>query len=204
MSPRDWSSRGPVSTDVQMVWSPPVADAQYVAERGWECAVLDACPFHPGGGCGVARHGSYPRVSPAGTRVARFYCPQARATISLLPSFLAVRLSGTLDAVEVVVEVVESSSSMAAAAEKLRPADAEHAVTSISALRWVRRRMKAVREALLALVTLMPDALGCAPTLHALRTHLGVDRVLVELRRIGAAHLRALPPPLGFRTRGRR
>lgn len=136
--------------------------------------------------------------------MARFYCQQAGATISLLPSFLAARLSGTLDAVEAVVEVLESSSSMAAAAEKLRPADAVRAVTSISALRWVRRRMKAMRQALLALVTLMPDALGCAPTLHALRAHLGVNRVLVELRRIGAAHLRALPTPLGLRTRGRR
>lgn len=124
----------------------------------------------------MTRHGSYPRVLPVGTRIARFLCPVTGTTISLLPSFLAARLSGTLDAVEAVVDAVESSSSLAAAADRLRPADAEHAVTSISALRWVRRRMKAVREALLALVTLMPEALGYAPALHAVRAQLGVER----------------------------
>ena len=72
-----------------------MADERYVADRGWEGAILVGCPFHPEGNCGVSPHGSYPRVVPAGTRVARFYCPLSRTTISLLPSFLAARLSGT-------------------------------------------------------------------------------------------------------------
>jgi hypothetical protein len=143
-------------------------------------------------------------VSPRGARVARFYCPEAGATISLLPSFLAARFSGTLDELEGVVDAVESAPSMAAAAEELRPADARRAVTSISALRWVRRRVKAIGRALLALVTLLPDELGCVPTLGAIRTHLGVVRVLVALRQVGAAHLHALLPPLGLSPRGRR
>ncbi len=33
-------------------------------------------------------------------RVARWWCPVARKAISLLPSFLAARRSGTLDEVE--------------------------------------------------------------------------------------------------------
>ncbi|GAB5549968.1 MAG: hypothetical protein SangKO_097280 [Sandaracinaceae bacterium] len=180
-----------------------MADEAYVADHGWERAVLVACPFHPDGGCGVSPHGSYPRVAPAGIRVARFYCPVARATISLLPSFLAARFSGTLDAIEGVVDAVEGAPSMAAAAEALRPADAARAVTSISAMRWVRRRVQRVRSALLALVTLYPDMLGCAPTLRAMRAHLGTDRVLVMLRALAAASMDALSPPLGLATRGR-
>lgn len=181
-----------------------MADERYVADRGWERALLVVCPLHPGGGCGVTPHGSYPRVHPAGTRVARFYCPVAKATISLLPAFLAARYSATLDEIEQVVAVVEGGPSQAAAAEQLRPADEPRAVTSISAMRWVRRRMKAVRAALLALVTWLPEIHGCAPTLGALRAHLGVKRVLVRLREIGASSMHALAAPLGLSTRGRR
>ena len=54
-------------------------------------------------------------------------------------------------------------------------------------MRWVRRRLKAIRSALLALVTLLPERLGCAPTLRALPIHLGVMRVLVTLRAVAAA-----------------
>ena len=151
----------------------------------------------------MSPHGSYPRVAPAGTRVARFYCPLAGATISLLPSFLAARFSGTLDELEEVIDAVERAPSRVAAAEQLRPADAPRAVTSISALRWVRRRVKPVRAALLALVTLCPELFGCAPTLRSMRAHLGVERVLVRLRAVGAASMHGLSPPLGLSTRGR-
>lgn len=204
VSPRDLDLARARADDVQKEWNPPVADERYVADRAWEVAVLDGCPFHPEGGCGVGGHGSYPRVSPPGARIARFYCPEAGATISLLPTFLAARFSGTLDELEDVVEAVESAPSMAAAAEVLRPADAPRAVTSISALRWVRRRVRAIGRALLALVTLLADELGCAPTLQAMRAHLGVERVLVTLRSVGVAHLHALSPPLGLSPRGRR
>ena len=180
-----------------------MTDEAYVADRGWEGAILVACPFHPDGGCGVSPHGSYPRVLPAGIRVARFHCPLERATISLLPSFLAARFSGTLDAIEDLIDAVERAPSMAAAAEELRPADADEAVTSTSAMRWVRRRVNAVRSALLALVTLYPEVLGCAPTLGAMRAHLGVERVLVRLRVVAAASMHALSAPLGLSTRGR-
>ena len=102
------------------------------------------------------------------------------------------------------IGTAQASPSIASAAEAVRPADAERAVTSISAVRWLRRRLRAVRAALLALVTLLPELAGCPPTLSALRTHLGTERVLVKLRELGRAHLSSLPPPLGLRARAGR
>lgn len=189
---------------MQLAWFPPVADDRYVADRAWECAVLDECPFHPGGGCGLERHGSYPRVHPPGARVPRFHCPLEGATISLLPAFLAARLPTTLDEIEQVIDVVERASTVAAAADALRPADAERAVTSISAARWLRRRLRPITAALLAIVTLVPELAGCAPTLAAIRTRLGITRVLVALRELASAHLGSLAPPLGLCPRGGR
>ena len=189
---------------MQLTWDPPVADGQYVAECAWERAVLDECPFHEGGGCGATGHGSYARVHPAGARVARFWCPVERASISLLPAFLAARLPSTLDEIEAVLDAVEQAASVVEAAEVTRPADDEHAVTSISAMRWVRRRLGPVRAALLALVTLLPALAGCRPTLGALRARLGVTRVLVTLRSLAKAHLHSLSPPLGLCARAAR
>lgn len=188
---------------VQLLWKCPLADERYVTHRAWEGAILDACPFHPEGGCGVERLGSYGRVEPAGARVPRWWCPKEGASISLLPSFLAARLSGTLASVERVVAEVEGARSLAAAVEVLHPADAEDAIGSICALRSVRRRVRAVRAVLLALVTLMPERfMGVATTLAAFRTALGRHDVLVALREMAERHLGALPPPVGLRPRG--
>lgn len=189
---------------MQVIWLSPYADERYVAECAWERAVLDECPFHPEGGCGVEGHGTYSRVHPEGTRVPRFRCPVQGATISLLPAFLAARLPATLDEIESVIDVVERSSSVAAAAEVARPATDDDAITSISAARWVRRRTRPIEAALIALVTMLPDLVGCAPTLAAIRVRLGVERVLVTLREIATVHLGALAPPLGLCARGRR
>ena len=189
---------------VQTVWFPPIADDRYVTDRAWESAVLDKCPFHPAGGCGLLRHGSYLRVHPAGVRVARFLCPSRGETISLLPAFLSARLPATLDEVEAAVETVEAAPSVARAAEIARPADDEHAVTSISAARWVKRRLRPVMATLVAMVTLLPELCGCAPTLAAIRERLGQQRVLVVLRELGRGHLFALPPPLGLHARAGR
>jgi hypothetical protein len=186
------------------VWITPIADDRYVPDRAWERAVLDECPFHPAGGCGLRHHGSYPRVHPASARVARFLCPVRGETISLLPSFLAARLPATLDEIEAVIDAVEASPSIAVAVETTRPADAGRAVTSISAARWVRRRRRPILAALVALVTLVPELWGCAPTLTAIRARLGQARVLVALRQLGHAHLRALSPPLGLHARAGR
>jgi len=187
---------------VQLFWNCPLSDERYVSERAWESAILDNCPFHPEGGCGVERLGSYARVAPAGVRVPRWWCPRQRASVSLLPSFLAARLSGTLAEVEDVVAEVESAGGISAAVDTVHPPDADGAISLTSALRWIRRRVAAVRAALLAILTLMPERfVGLQPTLAAFREALGAERVLVELRANVARHLGALPVPLGFRAR---
>jgi hypothetical protein len=140
-------------------------------------------------------------VQPAGIRVARLRCPKGRVTISLLPDFLAARLSGTLAEVEQVVEAAEAAASCEEAAGQVRPADAVGAVTLPSALRWLRRRLLPVRAALLGLVTLLPELFGCAPTVAAVRERLGVAEVLVTLRALAVRELAALTAPLGFRAR---
>jgi hypothetical protein len=124
-------------------------------------------------------------------------------TISLLPDFLAARLSGTLREVEHVVETAEQAASREAAAGQLRPADEAAAVTLPSALRWVRRRVLPVRAALLALVTLLPELFGCRPTVTAVRERLGVAEALVALRALAAPQLAGLAAPLGFGARAR-
>ena len=143
-------------------------------------------------------------MRPAGIRVARLRCPKAGVTISLLPDFLASRLSGTLAEVEHAVEAAERAKSQEAAAGQVRPADVADAVTLPSALRWLRRRLSPVRSALLALVTLLPELFGCAPTIAGLRERLGVSSVLVSLRARAEQRLGALEAPLGFRARASR
>lgn len=133
-------------------------------------------------------------------RVARWYCRDARETFSLLPDCMAARLMGSLDEVEAVVVRVEGSKGVESAASALRPD-----VELPGAVRWVRRRFKGVRMALLALVTLMPGRLGSTPELRAVRSALASERALVDLREIGSAHLSKLIRPLGLRAyrRGR-
>ena len=127
-------------------------------------------------------------------RVARWYCPEAHQSFSLLPDCLAARLVGSLDEVERVVVVVEGASGVEAAASVLRPD-----IELPGAVRWVRRRLNGVRAALLALVTLLPGRMGAKPELTAVRAELGSERALVELREIGKAHVSALVRPVGLR-----
>jgi hypothetical protein len=137
-------------------------------------------------------------------RVARYWCPKARLTISLLPDFLSSRLSGTLAELEQVVEVAEEAPSRERAVAKLRPAEVEAAVTLPSALRWLRRRLSAVRAALLAAVTLVPSLAECAPTVSAVRERLGAPEALRALRSVASAYLSAMPAPVGFAARVRK
>jgi hypothetical protein len=135
-------------------------------------------------------------------RVARYWCPRARASVSLLPAFLAARMRSTLDAVEAVVHTVEQTGSITEAIEQVHPADAEKPIGLACARRSIRRRVLAVRTALLAVVTLLSERLtGIAPTITALRDALGVERVLIAVRCMIEQHLGSLPTPLGFRSR---
>ena len=166
----------------------------YVARSAWREARLVACPRHPRGGCGLVRHGTYARRKPAGMRIARYYCPTARETFSLLPDCLASHFPGELDAIEHVVTTVEGARSVEAAADVLRPE-----ITLPSAVRWIRRRLTPIRLALLTLVTLWPDRGLGASTLSQTRATLTTMSALVALRTHVSDHLPLLPTPLGFR-----
>jgi len=187
---------------MQLAWDYTGSDDDYVSERGWEKATLEQCPFHCHGDCRLERLGTYERVRPAGVRVARWWCPVQGASVSLLPSFLAARFSGTLAEVEAVVDAVERAGGVSAAVDAVYPPDAERAVGLACAKRAIRRRVRAVRAALLAIATLLAERFaGVAPTLAAFREALGLDRVLEPLRRAAQRRLGALPVPLGFRAR---
>jgi len=184
---------------VQLRFECPYTGADYVTHQGWLEASLPRCPLHPQGGCHFARHGTYERVSPPDTRVARWYCPEGHCTFSLLPDCLAARLSGTLSEVEALVRGAEQAPSLEAlcATERLD-------VELPGALRWVRRRVQGVHAILTTLKGLLGEPfIVVAPTLTAFSAHLGVAEVLVALRGIAAPWLAALPAPLGFLPRRR-
>lgn len=185
---------------VQLRFDTGLAGAEYVNRELWRSATLSCCPLHPRGGCGFSRHGSYERKSPPGTRIARWYCRQGHCTFSLLPDHLAARFPGTLAEVEEVVVAAEQAGSLEACAHTLRP----EPISLPGALRWLRRRLAAVRTLVPIAVALVPQLLqGCATTIAALRARLGVPVVLTRLRVALAEHLLALASPLGFRPRRR-
>ena len=131
----------------------------YVRAQAWRDATLERCPNHPHGRCSLARHGTYARKTPRGTRIARWYCPQSHTTFSLLPDCLAARLPGTVDALEAVVVAAEQAPSQIAAANALRP----DAVGLPGAMRWVRRRVRLVHHVLTIVIGLLPAPLGFYP-----------------------------------------
>ena len=188
-----------VPRPVQLRHECPLSGEAYVARSAWRDANLAACPRHPRGGCGLVRHGTYGRRTPVGMRIARYYCPTAHETFSLLPDCLASRFPAALDAIEQVVATVEAARSVEAAADVLRPD-----ITLPSAVRWVRRRLTPVRRALLAVVTLLPDLFTGDARLAAVRLALATPSALVALRTHAAAHLATLPTPLGFHPRAAR
>ena len=125
--------------------------------------------------------------------IARYYCPTAHETFSLLPDCLASRFPGELDAMEDVVAHVEGARSIEAAADVLRPD-----LVLPSAVRWVRRRLTLVRATLVIVVSLLPDVFAGDARLGAVRAALRTDHALVTLRARVAPRLSALPRPLGF------
>lgn len=179
---------------VQLRYATGYTSDDYVSRQAWRDASLSRCPNHPRGGCSFGHHGTYPRKSPAGTRIARWYCRQSHTTFSLLPDCLAARLPGTLAELEQVVAVAEHAPSLEAAADALR-LDIELP----GALRWLRRRLRLVHRSLVLVAGLLPDRLaGCAATVTAVRARLGHDAVLMWLRARVAQQLPQLPAPLGF------
>lgn len=184
---------------VQVRYACGLTGEEYVTQQAWRNASLPVCPLHPRGGCGFARHGTYERLSPPGTLIARWYCPRGHCTFSLLPDCLSSHLPGTLAELEDVVVQVEQGRTLEATCSHLR-LDIELP----GALRWVRRRVLLVQATLVTLRGLMPAYFGlCEPTLHAFASHLGTQPVLPTLRSIAAPWLPSLPPPLGLRPRPR-
>ena len=184
---------------LQLRYRTGLTGEQYVSARAWRDARLERCPNHPRGGCSLARHGSYERKTPAGVRVARWYCPESHTTFSLLPDCLAARLPGTLADLEAVAVAAEGARSVEAAANALR----RDAVELPGALRWVRRRVRLVHNVLVRVIGLIPDRLsGCAATMVAVRARLASDRALMRLRDLVCGQLRVLPAPLGFQPHG--
>jgi hypothetical protein len=185
---------------VQLRFAISLTSTQYVSRQAWREASLACCPLHPGGGCSFARHGTYERLHPPGTRIARWYCREGHCTFSLLPDCLAARLPGTLVEVEAVVAAAEQVMSREAASEALRPD-----IELPGALRWLRRRLGPVYVALHLLKGLMADRFcACWPTLAGFRPCVEAEFVLLALRDVAAVHLHGLPPPLGLRPLSRR
>jgi hypothetical protein len=186
---------------VQLRFETGLTGAEYVTRRAWEQATLSCCPLHPRGGCGLARHTAYQRKTPPGTWIARWYCRLGHCTFSLLPDHLAARFPGELVTLEQTVLAVAQARSVEAAADAVRPDD----ITLPSAVRWIRRRLRLVSAVLVTVIGLLPERLcGCAAQLLAVGARLECNPVLPALRAVAAAHLGALPRPLGFHHRGGR
>lgn len=184
---------------MQLRFETPLSGEAYVAAQGWRMARLPTCPLHPQGGCSFSRHGTYSRVTPAGTRIPRWYCPEGHCTFSLLPDFLASHLSGTLAALEQVVLHVEHAGSVEAAANALRPDN----ISLPSAVRWTRCRIRLVRESLAGVLDTAPAMFpDCHPSITSFQNRLHRPRVLTCLRSRLAAYLPRLPAPLGYARRG--
>ena len=180
---------------MQLRFQTGLTSEQYVNRQGWRDATLKRCPLHPQGGCGFARHGTYGRTQPPGTRIARWYCPQGHRTFSALPDCLAARLAGSLAAVERVVITVEQATSLEAAADRLRPE-----VELPGAIRWTRRRVQRIHGALAVLRGLDPVRFDAWPLMLGVwQERLGVAPVLPALRAIAADYLHHLSAPFGLR-----
>ena len=167
---------------------------EYVAGKKWLEATLKCCPWHPQGGCGFSRHGTYERVKPPGTLIARWYCPKQHCTISALPDCLASHYSGTLIELEAIVLRIEQAPSLAGVAESLRPA-----IEPPGARRYCYRLVQSIGSALQTLRGLWPDLFECRQNLAHLNALLpSAPSVLMSLRQQAWPFLPGLPTPFGF------
>ncbi len=185
---------------VQVRFACELTSEEYVSQQAWRKASLDRCPLHAAGGCGFTRNGTYERVEPPGTRIARWYCRPGQTTFSLLPDCLASHLEGSLGQLEADMDAVEQAPSVEKAAEALRPS-----VGLPGAVKWTWRRLGMIRGLLTTLIGLMPERFASSqPTLASFRAALSSPDVLVTLRAACAEHLAHLPTPVGFDHRKKR
>ncbi len=178
---------------MQVRLATPTTSEDYTTGKLWERATLRCCPWHPSGGCGFARHGTYRRVKPANIRVARWYCPREKRTVSALPDCLASHRSGTLDECEAVVCRVENAISLEAACRDLRIE-----IELPGVLRYVARLIRDIYRALRAIKGLFPLRFSAEPTVSGFSQQLQTGTVLMDLRSLASQFLPQLPTPLGF------
>lgn len=181
---------------MQIRFATDLSANEYVRRQAWQDAKLGNCPLHGKGGCGFARHGTYSRQTPQGTKIARWYCPDGHSTFSLLPDCLSSRLPGSLIEIESAINKVEDAPSQEAAVYELR---IDVGFTGV--LRWLRRRLFLIRTTLTLLTELFPDLQDCRPCISSFRAALGVEHVLPALRMYAGPYLYILPPPIGFGPR---
>ena len=79
---------------MQLRFRTNLGSEEYVKQKAWQHACVGHCPLHRNGGCSMVRQGTYDRVKPHVTRVARWHCPGSHCTFSLLSGRLVSRLYG--------------------------------------------------------------------------------------------------------------
>lgn len=185
---------------MQVRLATPVTSEDYITGKLWSKATIVGCPWHPEGGCGFARHGTYRRVKPADTHIARWYCRRARRTVSALPDCLSSHRSGTLDECEAFVRATQNASSIEAACR-----DCRTDIELPGAMRYLVRLRLDITQALQAIKGLFPLRFHGQPTLSDFTAQLtpldGLPGVLMQLREIASSYLPQLPTPLGFNSR---
>ncbi len=164
---------------------------EYNKQKLYEKAELKQCPIHPEGGCGIRRHGFYLRVIPVEFKIPCWYCRAAHTVISLLPDFLASRLSGTLKDVEEVVLEAKKHPTLVSAAESIRPD-----IELQGALRWLRRRLNYV-DSILNVAAGILSPVGFKD-LRRLQEIFNVEFILPHLREKLNQHLYKMPHILGL------
>lgn len=184
------------SLPVQLRFEPKLTFEEYLSQRAWLGATLSRCPIH-GDGCRPRRHGCYWRKFPQPIAIARFYCPPAHTTFSLLPDFLSSRYRGELLEFEQVCVEAESEDSVSVA-NAIRPVENAAVITARSAARWVERRRVLFVIMLRALLGVAVEQIQGVRTASELRERLHANEAMVALRAIVALNLASLPPPLGF------
>ena len=183
---------------MQVRLTAPCTSEQYVTEQLWHFARLTRCPWHRQGGCGFSRHGSYLRVKPVGTRIARWYCPQARRTVSAIPDFLCSHRSGTLTELEALVLDVEQAPS------RMRACDVWRLDIDLpGAMRFIQRQVDDIHQALHLARGLLPQRFAKACTLGDFALNINAPSILIALRSILCKYLQQLPCPLGFNPQRR-
>ena len=110
-------------------------------------------------------------------------------------------MGGTLAQAEAVVRTLEEAGEDRPRWRALHPAERYAG----QAVRWVRRRVRGVRQVLSTLPTLLPERYaGTEPSLAGFAARVGPEaaegHLLEHLRTAAERHLGELPAPVGFRA----